>query len=105
MCAGKKIVSNNFAREGEQLIGQSDHVVAIPTNPAADMQQNFGNVKENTRELVSNAFGRVEMAGIKAEELLARNGVAKVEFVRAHDVAFAADTEELRFNRVEVMAG
>ena len=43
------------------------------------------------------------MAGVEAEQLLLRDGVAQIELVRADDVAFRADAEQLALDRVEVV--
>jgi len=45
----------------------------------------------------------VVVAGVEADEFLARNGVAEVELVRADDVAFGAEAEEFAFDGVEVV--
>ena len=44
------------------------------------------------------------MAGVEAQELLAREGVAEVKLVRADDVALRADAEELALDGVAVVA-
>ena len=44
----------------------------------------------------------MKVAGIEAVELLVLRRVAEIEFVRADDVGFRADAEELRLDRVEM---
>ena len=58
---------------------------------------------EHRGDLVGDDLGRVEVAGVEAEQLLARDGVAEVELVRADDVALRAEAEQLALDRVEVV--
>ena len=69
------------------------------------MKQKFRRELEHGGDFVGEAFGRVEVAGIEARELLVFDGVAEVEFVGADDVAFGADAEEFAFDGVEREAG
>ncbi len=68
-------------------------MVAVPAHTAADVEQKFRRELEHGGNLVGESFGGVKVAGVKAYELLVLHGVAEVELVRAHDVAFGADAE------------
>ncbi len=101
----KEITPHQLLHNRLQLIGQGDHVVAVPAHAAADVQQQFGHVQQHRRDLVGNRFRRVEMAGIQAEQRLIFNGVPQIKFVRAHHIALRADAKELALNGVEVVGG
>jgi len=81
-----------------------DDVIAIPTDAAADVQQYFVEPHQDGRDLVGNRFRRVEMPGVEAEQLLAADGVAQVKLVRAHDIRFRAESEQLRLDGIAVEA-
>src|SRR5439155_26732278 len=88
-----------------QPIGASQHVVAAPADAASDVQQDLLEELEYARNLVCDGFGRMEMAGVEAEEFLTSDGVAEIEFVGTHGATFRADAEELGFDGVEVEPG
>ncbi len=78
-------------------------MVAVPAHAAADVQQDLVEVQEHGRDLVGDDLGRVVVAGVEAQQLLARDGVAEVELVRADDVALRADAEQLALDGVAVV--
>ena len=78
-------------------------MVAVPAHAPADVQQDLVEVHEHRRDLVRDDLGRMIMAGVEAEELLARDGIAEVKLVRADDVALRADAEELALDGVAVV--
>ena len=88
-----------------QLVGEDHHVVAVPADAAADVQQDLVQVHEHGRDLVRDDLGRMVVAGVEAQELLAREGIAEVELVRADDVALRADAEQLALDGVAVVLG
>src|SRR6185436_15009261 len=78
-------------------------MVAVPTHAAADVQQNLRQELEHARNLVSNGLGRMEMAGVEAEQFEARDGIAEIEFVRANGAALHADAEEFRLDGIKIV--
>ena len=100
-----KTIRHNLSRDGEQVVVQDDNMVAVPTNATADVQQNLRQILHHAGNFIRDAFGRVIMAGVEAEEFFARDRVAEVKFVRTDDVTFTADAEQLRLNGVEVELG
>src|SRR5436190_11740852 len=93
----------DFAGDGLEVVGEGDDVVAVPAHAAADVQQNLRQVEEHAGDLVGDALGGMEMAGVETEQLLARDGVAEVEFVRADGATLRADAEEFSFHGIEVV--
>ena len=59
---------------------------------------------QHGRDLVGDDLGRMVMAGVQAQQLAARDGIAEIELVRADDVALRADAEQLALDGVEVVA-
>ena len=72
-------------------------MVAVPADTATDVQQNSRQELEHAGNLVRDALGGMEMAGVQAEEFPPHDSVAEIKLVRTDDVAFAADAEKLRF--------
>ena len=97
------VAADQLLGDRHQLVGEDHHVVAVPAHAAADVQQDLVEVHEHRRDLVRDDLGRMKMAGVQAEELLARDGIAEVELVRADDVALRADAEELALDGVAVV--
>ena len=48
-----------------------DDVVAVPAHAAADVQQDLVEARQDRRDLVGDDLGRVEVAGVEAEQRLA----------------------------------
>ena len=97
------VAPDQLLRDRLQLVGEDHHVVAVPPHAAADVQQDLVEVLEHGRDLVRDDLGRMVVAGVQAQELLARDGVAEVELVRADDVALRADAEQLALDGVAVV--
>ena len=62
---------DDLLRDGLQVVGEGDHVVAVPAHAAADVQRDLRQVAEHGGNLVRDAFGRMVMAGIQREQDLA----------------------------------
>src|SRR5690349_23673270 len=77
-------------------------MIAVPPNPAAHMQQNLRQITQNGRNLVRDAFGRMEMAGVEAEQLLVLDRVAQVKLVRADNITFRSNAEEFSLHRIQI---
>ena len=105
MHAVEVTVGDNFTGDRLEIIGEGDDVVAVPAHAAADVQQNLRQKLEHARNLVSDGFRGMEMAGVEAKQLAARDGVAEIEFVRANGATLRADAKEFRLNGVEVVLG
>ena len=69
------------------------------------MQQDLGQVEEHARDLVADRLGGMEVAGIEAQQLLARDAVAQIKLGRPHRAALGADAEQFRLHGVEHMLG
>ena len=61
-------VRDDFAGDGEQIVVEDDHMVAVPADAAADVEQNFGQILQHAGNFVRNAFSGVVMAGIEAAD-------------------------------------
>ena len=103
--AGEEIAADQFLHDGLGRVVEKHDVIAIPADAAADVENDLRDVEHDRRDLVGEAFGGMEVAGVEAIEFLMLRGVAQVEFVGADDVGFGADAEEFRFNGVEVNLG
>ena len=88
-----------------ELVGEDHHVVAVPANAPADVQQDLVQVHEHRRDLVRDDLGRMIVAGVQAQELVAREGIAEVKLVRADDVALRAEAEQLALDGVADVPG
>ena len=71
--------------------------------PPADVQQQPIDPQQHRGDLVGNHLGGVEVARIQTKNRPARRRVSQVELVRADDIALRAETEELAFDRVEIV--
>src|SRR5207244_8981892 len=100
-----RLAADQRLRDRFQLVRENHHMVAVPADSAADMQQDLIEVLEDRGELVRDDLGGMVVAGVEAEELAAREGVSQVELVRADDVALRADAEELALDGVAVELG
>ena len=88
-----------------QVVVEHDHVVAVPADAAADVQQDLRQEQQHRRDLVGDASRSGGSGRCRACSSFCRvQRVAEVELVRADDVALAADAEQLAFDRVEVVA-
>ncbi len=103
--AWEVVAADEFLGDAEEFVGERDHVVAVPANAAADVQQDFRHEAEDRGDFVGHVFGGVIMAGVEADELLVFHGVAEVELVHADRVAFGTDAEEFAFDGIEVVFG
>ena len=104
ICTRPEVVAaDQLLRDRLELVGENHHVVAVPANAPADVQQDLVQIHEHRRDLVRDDLGRMVMAGVQAQELLAREGVAEVKLVRADDVALRADAEQLALDGVAVV--
>ena len=75
--AAEVVAADQLLRDRLELVGEDHDVVAVPADAAADVQQDLVEVLEHGRDLVGDDLGRMVMAGVEAEELLARDGVAE----------------------------
>ena len=80
-------------------------MVAVPTHAAADVEEQTRDEEEHGGNFVGEGFGGMEVAGVEADGLLPRDGVAEIKFVRAGDVAFRADAEEFALHGVDFVLG
>ena len=97
-----KAVHGNLAGDGQQIVVQNDHVITVPTNPAADVQQNLRQKFQHAGNFVRDAFGGMIMAGVERQQFLPADGVSEVKLMRAGHVAFAADAEQLGLHGVQI---
>src|SRR6185312_5496221 len=96
------IAPDDLLRDGLELVGQGDDVVAVPAHPSADVEQDLVQPGQDGGDLVGDDLRRVEVAGVHAEQGLPGEGVPEVELVRADDVRLRADPEQLALDRVAV---
>src|ERR1035438_6485320 len=97
--------AHQFLGDVLQFVVQEHHVIAVPTNRAADVQQQAGAEHQHRGNLLGNHFGGVVVPGVERQHFLARYRVAHVELERTNRVTFGADAEKLGFHRVQVNAG
>ncbi len=97
--------AHELLRDCARGIVHDHHVIAVPPYAAADMQQELRHELQHRRYFVGQALGGVKVPGVQAEQLLPGRGVAHVELVRADDVGFGADAEQLAFDGVQIVRG
>ena len=66
------------------------------------MEQKARNELQDGRNFVREVFRRMEMTGVEAVEELVFDSIGEVELVRADDIAFRTNTEELALDRIEI---
>ena len=96
---------HDLAGDRQEIVAERHDVVGIPAHAAAHMQKNLGQVEEHARDLVADRFGGMEVAGIEAEQLFARDAVAEIELGRPHRAALGADAKEFGLHGVKDMLG
>ena len=64
-----------------QFVGHHHHMITVPADSTADVQQQPRNVVEYRRDLVRDHFRWMEMASIQTEHFLPRDGVSQIELV------------------------
>ena len=87
--------AHDLLRNGDGGVVQQNHVIGIPAHRARDMEQNLVQKTQGRRNLVGDTFGGMEVAGIQAEQRLARGRIGQIEIVGAGRIALRADAEEL----------
>ena len=95
--------AHQLAGDGLRLVVEDDHVVAVPADGAAHVQEHPVDEGQHRRQLVGDDLGGVEVAGVEAEHDLPAHRVGQVELVRAGGVALGADPEELALHGVAVV--
>jgi len=98
-----EVVADDLLCDGAELVAQRNHVVAVPADAAADVQQHFVEVHQCAGDLVGDHFGRVEVARVEAEQFAVLERVAHVELMRTDRAALGADAEEFAFDGVAVV--
>jgi hypothetical protein len=68
--AGKEIPTDEFLHDRTRRIVQKHDRVAVPADPAADVQQQAGDKLQNRADFVGEVFRGVEMPGVEADRLL-----------------------------------
>jgi hypothetical protein len=66
------------------------------------VQQNFRNPHEHGANLVGNALGGVEMAGVQAQQLAPRGRVTEIKLMRAHYIALRPDAKQLALDGIAI---
>lgn len=61
----KQIVTNNLTGNRTGFIIQQHHVIAVPANRTADVQQQLRYIQHGGGNLVGNHFSRVEVPGVE----------------------------------------
>ena len=69
--AAEVVAPDQLLRDRLQLVGEDHDVVAVPAHAAADVQQDLVQVQEHGRDLVGDDLGRMIVAGVEAQQLLA----------------------------------
>ena len=94
------IVADDLVGDRLKFVVPDHDMVAVPAHRTADMEQDLVEEEQRRTDLVADGLGRVEVAGVEAEQDLLPLGVAHVELVRADGAAFDPDAEELALDRV-----
>ena len=102
MGAVEEVAAHEFLHDGAGRIVEEYDVVAVPADTAAHMEQKAWNELQDGRNFVREVFRRMEMTGVEAIEELIFDSVGEVELVRADDIAFGTNTEELALDRIEI---
>ncbi len=77
-------------------------MITIPSDPSADVEENFIEEREDRGELVGEDLGRMVVAGVETEEFSSSDRVSKIKFVRADSVGLGPNPKELAFDSVTV---
>src|SRR5207253_4995000 len=83
----EEVAADELLRHGNQIVRQGDDVVAVPTDAAADVEQDPVEVRQYRGDLVRQRLGRVVVNGVEADQLLPRDRVSQVKLVGPDDVA------------------
>ena len=103
MHAAEKAAADDLLGRRPQIVAEDHHVVAVPADAAAQVQQDFIEEQQHRRNLVGDRLGGVEMARVEAQQLPLGHRVAQIELVRADHVALRADPEQLALDGVAVV--
>ena len=99
----EQIVTNNLTGNRLSFIIQQHHVIAVPANRTADVQQQLRHIQHGGGNLVGNHFSRVEMPGVQAQRRLAAGGIPHVKLIGANRVALRANTKQFALNGVDMV--
>src|SRR3954454_3868392 len=99
------IAADYLLRDVHEFVVQQHHVVAVPTDGTADVKQQAGAEQQHGRDLFRDHLSWMIVARVQAKELLPRDRGSRVEPGRSRRVAFRADAEQLRLDRVEMNRG
>ncbi len=100
MYAVKRAGTNDFAEKIHSRVVHDSHMVRVPTDRTAHVEHQFRHEKQHSRNLVGNAFGGVEVTGVKSDHHVVLGCIRGVEVIASHSVAFKTDTEHLGLNAV-----
>ena len=81
--------------DGLKLVVQDDHVVAVPADRPADVQQQLRAEHQDGRNFFGDHFGGMKVPGVEAQQFLAGDRIAQIKFMGADRIAFRANAEEL----------
>ena len=95
-CSG----ANNLVEEFLCGIVHERDMVGVPSDGAADVQQQLGHEGQHGRDFVGRALGGVVVAGVDGEQLVVLCGIGCVEVVAAYGEAFESDSEDFAFDAV-----
>ena len=87
--------------DAQQFVVDENHVVAVPMDAAAHMQQQAALLAADGGNLVADVFRRMEMAGIQTNKNILPGGIRQIEVGGTDGAAFRADAEQLRFDGVQ----
>src|SRR5579883_86627 len=96
--------ANHFLCDRGQIIGESHHVVAVPADTPAQVEQYLRHPQKSRGDLVRDPLGRMEVPSVQAENLAVVDRVAEVELMRPDNVGLGPEPEELRLDGVFVEA-
>ena len=99
--ASEEIAADQFFHDGPRLVVEDDDMIAVPTDAAADVQEQARDEEEDGRNFVGEGFRRMKVPGIEAHGFLPRDRVGEIKFVRAGGVALGADAEKFAFDRID----
>src|SRR5690606_18356964 len=98
----KGVAPNDFLHDRTCRIVQEHHMVAVPPDAAADVEQKSGQKREHRGNFVGDSLRRVKVTGVEAKKHLVLHRVAEIELMRSDDTRLGSDAKELALDGIEV---
>ena len=95
------VIADCFVRDVLKLVVENHHMVGVPADRTADVQQHFWKEEENGADLVADLLGRMKMSGVDGQHEIVLFCIVHVELVAADGAAFHSDSEQLALHGIE----